>query len=481
MRSAKTLSAIVILSAAVAGCEMGDYPDRARGDSAPPRVETRTYADAASPAQDNGGYAAQPAPAYSDAGTAPDNNQVVADDASPPDVIDDSPDDQNVQYFDQDLSPYGDWVVTADFGRCFRPRGVAADWRPYTDGHWVYTDDVGWLWASNEPFGDICDHYGRWTQDSHAGWCWVPGRQWAPAWVAWREGGGDVGWAPLPPLRHGEHNIRDEELYQRVRPDQYTFVDERYVADADWHSHSHPVQQNVTIINKTTNITNIRNENGKVVNRSLDVHKVEQASGKQVQHLKLAESDKRGKTEVHGNEVAVYQKKDIPAKKAPQARPAAEKQAPANAKPEVQTDAQKREAAAERSGSRTILRSRKSTIQPRAHSRNSKPPKNRKTRDKLRNINSRRPIRRIRPSRRRLTFQLHKRMNAPKQRRISAPRPKPTNMPRLRSAQIPTLAPTVRIRLSPKLKTMQKPKPTSAPRLKRISVPRRRRMSTPKW
>ncbi|MBK6734356.1 MAG: hypothetical protein IPG61_09750 [bacterium] len=25
------------------------------------------------------------------------------------------------------------------------------------------------------------------------------GREWAPAWVAWREGGGWVGWAPLPP------------------------------------------------------------------------------------------------------------------------------------------------------------------------------------------------------------------------------------------------------------------------------------------
>jgi hypothetical protein len=31
------------------------------------------------------------------------------------------------------------------------------------------------------------------------GWLWVPGYQWAPAWVSWRYGGDAVGWAPLAP------------------------------------------------------------------------------------------------------------------------------------------------------------------------------------------------------------------------------------------------------------------------------------------
>ena len=33
----------------------------------------------------------------------------------------------------------------------------------------------------------------------HGGWCWVPGTLWGPAWVAWRAGRVNVGWAPLPP------------------------------------------------------------------------------------------------------------------------------------------------------------------------------------------------------------------------------------------------------------------------------------------
>jgi hypothetical protein len=30
-----------------------------------------------------------------------------------------------------------------------------------------------------------------------AGWAWIPGLEWAPAWVTWRVDGTVVGWAPL--------------------------------------------------------------------------------------------------------------------------------------------------------------------------------------------------------------------------------------------------------------------------------------------
>src|SRR5258708_33820088 len=75
---------------------------------------------------------------------------------------------------------------------------MAAEWRPYTLGHWVYTDDDGWLWVSDEEWGWAAYHYGRWYNDSGR-WFWVPGRVWAPAWVAWRTGGGHIGRAPPPP------------------------------------------------------------------------------------------------------------------------------------------------------------------------------------------------------------------------------------------------------------------------------------------
>ena len=74
---------------------------------------------------------------------------------APVDAVSEAPDYDNggdATYFQNDLQQYGDWVVTADFGRCFRPHGIAVGWRPYSQGHWVYTDE-GWLWASDEPYG----------------------------------------------------------------------------------------------------------------------------------------------------------------------------------------------------------------------------------------------------------------------------------------------------------------------------------------
>ena len=45
------------------------------------------------------------------------------------------------------------------------------------------------------------------------------------------------------------------------------------------------------------------------------MHNVERVTGKQVQHLKIASADTAGPTQVRGNEVAVFQKKDLPQKK----------------------------------------------------------------------------------------------------------------------------------------------------------------------
>jgi hypothetical protein len=100
--------------------------------------------------------------------------------------------------FESGLSPYGSWVSVGAYGRVWRPAGVAAGWRPYYHGRWEWTDE-GWLWISTEPWGWATYHYGRWAFDSFYGWVWVPGYQWAPAWVSWRFGVDYIGWAPLGP------------------------------------------------------------------------------------------------------------------------------------------------------------------------------------------------------------------------------------------------------------------------------------------
>ncbi len=103
----------------------------------------------------------------------------------------------NFDTFHDGLAPYGEWVNTG-YGRAWRPTRVAAGWRPYSYGRWEWTDE-GWLWASDEPFGWAAYHYGRWAFESAYGWLWLPGYQWAPAWVTWRYSSDYIGWAPLGP------------------------------------------------------------------------------------------------------------------------------------------------------------------------------------------------------------------------------------------------------------------------------------------
>jgi hypothetical protein len=102
--------------------------------------------------------------------------------------------------FYQPLAGYGSWVSYPGYGQVFVPSQsiVGSNFRPYTNGHWEYTQ-FGWTWVDHHPFGWATGHYGNWMYDGRLGWAWVPGTQWAPAWVSWRQGGGYVGWAPMPP------------------------------------------------------------------------------------------------------------------------------------------------------------------------------------------------------------------------------------------------------------------------------------------
>src|SRR5947209_4410780 len=113
----------------------------------------------------------------------------------------------SINVFFDNLSDYGSWVPNAQHNYIWVPTKVDADWSPYTNGHWVYTDQFGWYFVSDEPFAWIVYHYGRWGYDPVVGWYWVPGTKWAPAWVAWRKGSDNIGWAPLPPEGTGYASV----------------------------------------------------------------------------------------------------------------------------------------------------------------------------------------------------------------------------------------------------------------------------------
>jgi hypothetical protein len=99
----------------------------------------------------------------------------------------------DVTYLDQ----YGSWIDIEPYGSVWQP-SVSADWRPFSYGHWVWTD-AGWAWVSYEPYGWLVYHYGNWDYDPDFGWFWIEGNDWSPAQVQWLNYDGYCSWAPLPP------------------------------------------------------------------------------------------------------------------------------------------------------------------------------------------------------------------------------------------------------------------------------------------
>src|SRR5690606_99786 len=102
------------------------------------------------------------------------------------------------QLFYDELSPYGEWIDDSDYGYVWLP-DVGSNFRPYaTNGHWINTE-YGNTWVSDFDWGWAPFHYGRWHYSNRYGWGWVPGYEWGPAWVSWRHGSNQYGWAPLGP------------------------------------------------------------------------------------------------------------------------------------------------------------------------------------------------------------------------------------------------------------------------------------------
>jgi hypothetical protein len=162
------------------------------------------------------------------------------------------------QIFFAELSRFGEWFGTQDYGFVWQPMALGTNpaWRPYTRGRWVNSDQ-GWTWLSDEPFGWAVYHYGRWVLLAEHGWVWVPGDDWAPAWVSWRQNDDYLGWAPLPP-----ETLYDEvydydpgiDLAYDVSPEYYNFVPVDHFYEPV-HSHCVPRTTVVTIIISTRNVT----------------------------------------------------------------------------------------------------------------------------------------------------------------------------------------------------------------------------------
>jgi len=248
------------------------------------------------------------------------NNVAVAPAPQPAYVVAPAPQTASYQTYYDELSPYGQWVNTPEFGNVWVP-AAGPDFVPYsTAGHWVYTT-YGMTWVSDYSWGWCAFHYGRWDHDNYMGWFWVPGNEWGPAWVSWRSGNGYYGWAPLPPA-YGR--VSETNTYN-VPSERYVFVQTQYITAPDVYHHYEPREQSVTYINNTTTInrTYVDNDTHVIVYAGPRKEEVEKYTGAPVKVYTINNSDKPGQTEDRDHtSLAMYRPKvqkpsEAPAGKAP--------------------------------------------------------------------------------------------------------------------------------------------------------------------
>ncbi len=221
--------------------------------------------------------------------------------------------DVSIDFFYDNLNG-GNWYEVGDYGYVWQPDVASgANWRPYTDGYWAYTD-VGWTWVSYEDFGWATYHYGRWTRLEDRGWVWVPGYEWGPAWVSWRTGGDYVGWAPLPPAGpRGEIEYESRPITGHVDvefgigPAYYNFVDLRYIGEPVLRDRIVGYDRNVTIINNTVNVTNITYNNSVVYNYGPDFAVVSRYSVRPIQRLTIERQNVSPLVAVKGGNISKVQ------------------------------------------------------------------------------------------------------------------------------------------------------------------------------
>ncbi|HEY5894583.1 MAG TPA: DUF6600 domain-containing protein [Chthoniobacterales bacterium] len=232
------------------------------------------------------------------------------------------PEGETYDVFYDRLRDDGRWYNDDTYGYVFQPDvAEREDWRPYTDGHWAYTDR-GYTWVSNENFGWATYHYGRWVRVRGTGWVWVPGRKWAPAWVSWRkseprEDVSDdyIGWAPLPPECDDDSAPATVDAwsdnYYGVGPTAYVFLKTTNFGHDNYREAVLPQRENVSVINRTTNITNITINDREVNNHGPQFDELNRVNNNRLQRYQLEyEAEKqpgaRYKTVAEGNRLQVF-------------------------------------------------------------------------------------------------------------------------------------------------------------------------------
>ena len=202
------------------------------------------------------------------------------------------------QTFYNELSPYGDWVEDYELGYMWVPQ-VHRNFHPYaSDGYWTMTN-YGNTWVSNYSWGWAPFHYGRWLYDDYVGWAWVPGYEWAPAWVSWRSGSGYYGWAPMGPRMR-------MNTFMDIPYSHFVFLPQRYMYQSSMDRYYNNRRRNVNIYHQTNIINNTNIYNNNTYYSGPSSRDYERETGRQVSVRNVTNSGRAGRTTVDNRSVSIY-------------------------------------------------------------------------------------------------------------------------------------------------------------------------------
>jgi hypothetical protein len=200
--------------------------------------------------------------------------------------------------FYSSLSPHGEWIEVEPGFRVWHPLYVSHNWRPYLLGRWIWTE-YGWYWMSNEPFGWITYHYGRWYYDDYYGWIWIPDDVWGPAWVEWRYDDSYIGWAPLPPYAIFNVTIGIQFTQHWEAPVHYwSFIPYHRFGSEIRYRDTAPEHYTRRLIGSTRSGSHYVSDHDRVVNRGVDRSFIERHG-----NLRIARTDIRESTGHFGENI----------------------------------------------------------------------------------------------------------------------------------------------------------------------------------
>jgi hypothetical protein len=214
-------------------------------------------------------------------------------------------DNQDMSDFYGYLGPYGLWVSYTPYGYVWIPRDIGYRWRPYSVGHWLWSD-YGWTWISGERWGWLVYHYGRWGWDGRLGWFWVPDTVWGPAWVAWRWGDQYIGWAPLPPGGDFVPGYGFRRWDVPIPGHYWNFVAGQRFLGSSLDRWILPPERNVSIISFTRLNVNIHVRENRIINDGVNVDYVHRVTNQVVERRELKDARGPGEARVEGRDVVLF-------------------------------------------------------------------------------------------------------------------------------------------------------------------------------